>query len=215
MPIAVDGSSASFLDSQVGVEKKMNMNMTQLRRSLLVFVTDSKNHDSDLMPPSSPGSQRWVSESETCFDNSPNPPMSGLRRWGSEVRWKQPTLLSRPGPRPFLPHDEEYYVLVPRPPPLLLQERWASESLEQKYIDQYIDESIDDSSDESSFSMDEESSMMDDSSIDECQQDPPFLSGSRRWASEEKSCGAPAYNSAAPPLLPARRTMIGGVRVVG
>jgi hypothetical protein len=68
---------------------------------------------------------------------------------------------------------------------------------------------MDESSIEDESSMDEgESSMMDENAIDECQ-DPPFLSGSRRWASEEKSCGAP-------PLLPARCTMIGGgVRVVG
>lgn len=123
-------SSASF-DTQVCVEK---MNKAQLRRSSSETVRDD---ESDFMPPS-PGSQRWASESETCFDNSPTPPpISRLQRSGSEDHWnhimdKQRTLLvSRPGPL----LDNENYLSPP--PPFLLQ-RWASESEEQE---QNIDES--------------------------------------------------------------------------
>ena len=149
--------------------------MSQLvRRSLSETISDD---DSSFIPPS-PESQRWVSESETCYDSSPILPMSGRRRSGSEDhnRWihiimdkKQRTLLSRPGP--FL--DNEYCHTPPLPP-----QRWASKS-EKEYIDEFLSPGAGAGAGPSS--------------------------GSGRWA--PVSCRAEAYKTS-PPLLPTRRTAI-------
>jgi hypothetical protein len=126
MCMELDESSASF-DNQELCTEKINMPQ-QLRRMASSDITS--DNDSDFMSPASPGLQRWISESNTCFDDSP-----GLvRRWEDSeeghcrnhpVMDKQQRKLLIAPPGPFL--DDQYCEALP--PPLLLQ-RWASESEE-------------------------------------------------------------------------------------